>query len=427
MNNEKGGYPIDMYTFFFDESFHDRVIRINENGDFNTLRNEALDNYIGVFWGCKNSELISNRNIIRKFEDRQKKRYGLSDDQELKSTTIGKKNFIYGIRSFNKNTMEFYTEFFTMLDALNPVLQINMVSKMELYLRSALRGLEYLGHGRLLENSFYYSLTKFMLTYHNEELVKTLYDVHDYKSMIEFKEKLEYNFECILDATKEIVRKEKEIEAFKNILYILKESQINELPEREYGFQYTINFGGLCNLLEEKHIRSEDVSLVIDEEKRTYEAAKKFDFQDVRCGKSDKILELRVSDWLATFIGRMIYGLYHDRDIEEDHVTDIRKVYENDLERKRILSKDWFDINEAQFNLYHLLYEVLIIGHTEYWTCMTLSYGDQSSVFYTLIRYFSGYTDFEQYQKVDAKLHSEYFNSSCCVELERAYCNFYKV
>ena len=35
------------YTFYFDESFHDKKIRINENGQFNILREDSLDNYIG--------------------------------------------------------------------------------------------------------------------------------------------------------------------------------------------------------------------------------------------------------------------------------------------------------------------------------------------------------------------------------------------
>jgi hypothetical protein len=412
---------METYTFYFDESFHDRKIRVDEKGNINILREDALDNYIGVFWGCPSSELQCNKKFIQKFEDRQKVCYGLTAEQELKSTVISKKNFKYGVRSFNKVTMMFYQELFKMLDVVSPVLQVNMISKMELYLRLALKGLHYLGQGELLEKSFYYSLTKFMITYHNEELIKALYNVHDYGSMAEFKKMLQYNFLCIIEATKGIKRKEKEVLAYQNILHVLKNSVIDELPEKEYEFQYFINFEGLCNLLEEKNIDMELVSIVIDEEQKTYAAAQNYSFQEVRCGKSDEIIELRVSDWIASFIGRMVYGLYHDEGIEEDKVTDICKIGENDLKRKRILSQNWFEVDEEQLNLYHLIYDALIIGHTEYWTTMTMSYGDQCSVFYTLIKYFSGYADYEKYSKVKAELHSEYFNSACCEELERSY------
>lgn len=417
---------MESYTFYFDESFHDPKLRVNERGQFNILRKDALDNYVGVFWGCPTFESISNRKLIKKFEDRQKAQYGLTDEQELKSTIISKKNFKYGIRSFNKNTMMFYQELFELLDVLNPVLQINMISKMEVYLRSAFKGLHYLGQGELLENSFFYTLTKFMITYHNEELLISLYNVYDHSSMTKFKKLLEYDLECIIKEIKGIVRKKMELIAFQNVIYILKHSIIDELPEKEYEFQYFINFEGLCNLCEEKNIDIEFANIIIDEEQKTYCAAQNYRFQNVRCGKSDEIIELRLADWIASFIGRMAYGLENDEGMEEDVVTDIRKIGENDLASKRILSEKWFDIDIKQFELYHLLYNVLILGHMEYWTAMTMSYGDQCLTFYTLLRYFSRYDDYVKYRKIDVKLHSEYFNSACCIELERSYQDLYR-
>lgn len=413
------------YTFYFDESFHDRKIRINEKGKFNILRKDALDSYIGVFWGTPTNELISNRKLIQRFEDRQRKQYGLTDEQELKSTIIAKKNFKYGIRSFNKVTMAFYQELFELLDIINPVLQVNMISKMELYVRFAFKGLHYWGFGELFEKSFFYTLTKFMITYSNEELLMALYNVHDNSSMMKFKELLQYNFKCIIKEIKGIKRKEMELAAFQNILYVLEHSTIEELPEKEYEFQYFVNFMGLCNLLEEKNIDIEFVNIVIDEEKNTYAASQNYKFQNVKCAKSNEIIELRLADWIASFIGRMIYALENDEGMVEDAVTDIRKIGENDLVSKRILSVNWFDIDVKQFDLYKLFYNVLIIGHTEYWTAMATSYGDQCSVFYTLLRYFSSYNDYETYRKIDVKLHSEYFNSACLVELQRSYQHFY--
>ena len=45
------------YTFFFDEAFHDRIIRLNKTGVLNTMVDNALDSYIGVFWGCNSKDL----------------------------------------------------------------------------------------------------------------------------------------------------------------------------------------------------------------------------------------------------------------------------------------------------------------------------------------------------------------------------------
>lgn len=293
-------------------------------------------------------------------------------------------------------------------------------------MRLAFRGLHYNGCGELLENSFYYTLTKFMITYYNEELLRALYCVCDYNSLADFVRLLRYNFICIIKEIKDIKRKERELIAYQNILDVLDNSNIEELPEKEYDFQYAINFDGLCKLLEEKNIDKKFVNIVIDEEQKTYCAAQNYNFCDMRSGKSDEIIELRLSDWIASFIGRMVYALSHDKGMKEDKVTNIRKIGENDLERKRILNEEWFLINEKQFDLYHLIYNALIIGHTDYWTAMTMSYGDECSIFFTLVRYFSKYENYQNYKDIEPKLHSEYFNTSCISELERSYKNFFE-
>lgn len=415
---------MESYVFYFDESFHDRKIRINDKGKINVLREDALENYIGVFWGCPRSELSSNRKFIERFEKKQREHYKLEDKQELKSTVISKKNFIYGIRSFNKDTLKFYQDLFRMLEVIKPVLQVNMISKMELYLRQAFKGMKYYKPEELIEDSFYYTLTKFMITYHNEELIRSLFDVHDYESMLKFKELLLYNFECILKEISEIERKEREVVAFRNIVFVLEHSVFVELPNKEYEFLYFTNFEGLCNLLEEKDIDLSLVDIIIDNESKTLESAQLYNFQTVKCRESHEVVELRLADWIATFIGRMIYGLYHDEGMKEDKVYDIRHIGESDLERKRILSEKWFELDEERFNLYKLIYDVLIIGHTEYWTAMTMSYGDQCNSFYSLLRYFGGLKDYEEYKNIDTKMHSEYYNASCCYALERSYERF---
>ena len=40
---------MDLYTFYFDESFHDRKLLVNDKGQINALREDALENYVGVF------------------------------------------------------------------------------------------------------------------------------------------------------------------------------------------------------------------------------------------------------------------------------------------------------------------------------------------------------------------------------------------
>ena len=47
------------YNFYFDETFHDRKITIDSDGNLNIFEEEKNDSYIGVFWGyTENKDLI---------------------------------------------------------------------------------------------------------------------------------------------------------------------------------------------------------------------------------------------------------------------------------------------------------------------------------------------------------------------------------
>ena len=134
----------------------------------------------------------------------------MSDEQELKSTVISKKNYIYGIRSFNKNTMSFYKELFEALEVIDPILQINMISKVEYFVRRLFENL-ILPDG-VNENLFYYSITKILFFYHNKELLQALYNVKDMNTTQNFYQLLIKNLNCILRVIDTIPRKIKEKE-----------------------------------------------------------------------------------------------------------------------------------------------------------------------------------------------------------------------
>lgn len=100
------------YFFYFDEAFHDRKIVISDQGTINTLRNDTIDDYVGVFWGYGRKHINEYVPQLTNFECRYRKVFGLKEAQELKSEIIGKKNYQYGLRSFNKNAQAFYTDLF---------------------------------------------------------------------------------------------------------------------------------------------------------------------------------------------------------------------------------------------------------------------------------------------------------------------------
>lgn len=90
---------------------------------------------------------------------------------------------------------------------------------------------------------------------------------------------------------------------------------------------------------------------ILGNSKVSFSSSEKYDFMfvesvvSVNC-KFDQ-LGVRISDILSNFIGRMLKSI-EDEYIEDQDVDETKK---KNSERK-ILSKEWFRINEKQVNLY---------------------------------------------------------------------------
>ena len=409
------------YIFYFDESFHDRVITLNETGVLNNMLPNALDSYIGVFWGCTKSkidEIISRLNI---FEKKYIQRFGLIEGKELKSQIIGKKNYNHGVRSFNKDAFDFYCDLFTMIKQIDPILQIEIISKMELIIRKIVNNMIFDRRYCINKAIFSYSLTKFFNVYHTNELLESLFGIHDSKTSYNFKRILLKHIKIVLSEIKGIKRKEREYLALNQLYDIINKAKIVCTNEIEFSFSYIPNFSGLSFLLEELNIQNNSVSLVIDKEEKTFQTAQKFGFRSVEQVDSVTNIQVRLSDWIGGFIGRMIYALENDKNMLEDSISHIEDISKNDLSTKRILSKEWFEIREREYSLYLLIFNSLIIGHENYWTTMTTYNCDQAVIFYALLRYFASYESYEKFSSIEPSLHSEYFNTACLSELEMHY------
>lgn len=409
------------YNFYFDESYHDRAITLSSEGTLNVLDESKNDSYIGVFWGCKNTDSSKNLKILSQFEKRQRINFGLPKEKELKSTIISKKQFTNGVKSFNNNTLEFYADLFKTLHKLNPIIQIEAISKVEFYLRRIFIRTQL--PPQVNDNAFFYSLTKFFVVYHNSQLLQKLYSVNDALSAKEFIQLLLKQINDLLVVIKDIPRKSREELAYQEIQIILSSIDVRLDEAKRFDFDYSPNFYGLRNLLDEINIPLQKVSLSIDQEENTYQTAKEYSFKSIKQQKSHNSVYIRLSDWISGFIGRMMVALSNDCGMQEDKLEIFEDIRRNDLSTKRILSSKWFNIDKKRFDLYLLIYKTLIVDQEHYWTTMTMSYCDQVVMFYALIRYFAGYRTYEEYCKVDSQMHSEYYNTSCCADLQKYYDN----
>lgn len=413
-----------MYKFFFDESFHDKKIVIGKK-KLNTFSDNLSDSYVGFFWGAKEDvadEIISG---YKKIEEKYKNLLGV--EKEFKATTFALKNFKVGVKSFNKHCFNFYTEFFQLLDRKDIIIQYNILSKIELLLKEILC-LDYRVNKQYIEmyhisvEAFLYSLAKFIRTYYNEELIAALYSVKDAQSSEYFITILIEQLENVVKATQGIVRKGREITAFNQMITILSLLEVDVMPQKEVLFSYTPNFNGLMLLLKERRIKPSLVSLCIDEEEKTVSTAKQYSFKDIIPVKSDMDIGVRIADILSNFVGRFIYCIHNDKNMQEDKITSIDKIADNDLSTKRLLSDDWFDINDEQFKLYYRISKVLAINHTNYyWTVLTGTFFDDALLVLELVKFFYYCGDYTKFQSYPLALRKEYFNSQVCDELGKRF------
>lgn len=355
------------------------------------------------------------------FEEKYRDRFGLNAEQELKSQIIAKKNYNHGVRSFSKDTYDFYWDLFSLIKETEPILQIEIISKIEYVVRKLFDNIIFDRHFCINESTFVYSLTKFFYVYHTKELLEGLFGICDTKTSYNFKKILLKHLRCVLSETKDIKRKQREYPALKQLYEIINKSKIICTSDNEYEFSYILNFSGLSKLLNELGIRNSEVSLVIDNEEKTFQTAQDFGFNSIQQVDSKDNIQVRLSDWISGFIGRMIYALQNDTNMLEDEINCIEDVAQNDLSTKRILSKEWFEIREKQYDLYLLLYNSFIIGHEHYWTTMTTANCDQAILFYALLRHFASYETFEKYSTVEPAMHSEFYNTRLLAELEEYY------
>lgn len=407
--------------FYFDETFHDRKITIKSNGTINTFRDDANDSYIGVFLGVENTKKNSLKKRLHSLEDEYSKRYGL--EKEFKSTIIDKKSFHYGIRSFNKNSFDFYTDFFKILEVTSPIIHVNALSKTEWLLRNIFDRNE-LVKMAVSSDSFYYSLTKFILFYHDEKLIHKMYESTIRKDAGLFKEALLNQLQKVIEATEGIARKQREISALKILYQIIKSYEFLHTIEEKYDFIYFQNFDGLIKLLNEKSISIKKINLVIDNEEKTYSAAMKYSFNKIKQTDSKNCIQIRAVDHLCGFIGRMAFALINDEAMKEDKIVDVNHIAENDLVRKRLLNTKWFDLEEKYYTLYCSIYKVLVVQQQAFWSAMTWCYGDQIVMFYSLLNYIGSFRSYECFKKITPQQHVENYNFHCCKKLDEKYRTF---
>lgn len=407
------------YTFFFDESFHDRSINRLSNGNLNIMTPDSLESYIGVFCGfpTKDTEKITLKYLA--FESKIKKLFNLSDIQELKTENFHRKNFCFGIQSMGKPVFQFYKEFFTLLNEVKPIIYFDCISKIEFLLRKVFRNLKFSNDCIFSKDAFFYFLTKFLINYHTDKLLALLFQPTTQSNPGVLQKEINITLETILNYIENIKRKEREYRSFVELQHILATATFDLDIEEKVNFSYSPNCEQFLKFLRVQNISNKSISIVIDNEENTFNAMQQGNFLSVRQDDSKQCALLRGTDFISGFVGRIIFALYNDEAFKENPISDINDISFNDLETKRLRSKNWFQLTKERFPLYNLIYEVLLKNQKQ--ISPYSSYADQEISFQSLIEYI-GIQDWNEFSNYNTtSMNPEYFNTFLCEKIQEYY------
>lgn len=201
--------------------------------------------------------------------------------------------------------------------------------------------------------------------------------------------------------------KEQENEAFENILYIL--DDISAIPELQWD--YRMPFSGFTKYLQEEQIKN--YALVLDKEgeqneaSRTMQAACEVGLSNVTEENSKDSCGLRMADMMAGIISKLLKAL-----CDELHYHSIAEGTE-----KKLLSTKWFQLNEAQLNLYKKLYKIICKWDNVWYKSYAGIYSDDLVCFIGLLGYMAHFENKEQLVNEKLEMQGEYFNGYVCQQL----------
>ena len=78
--------------------------------------------------------------------------------------------------------------------------------------------------------------------------------------------------------------------------------------------------------------------------------------------------------------------------------------------KRKILNKNWFEVNKEQFLLYKNIAKYLKKYSMYYWSTYISIYFDNFAQFITLVYYFGIFDNFEKFDSINSGIHREEYN-----------------
>lgn len=378
------------YNFYYDESEHSRKI----NKDTITADN-YYDNFITgvVGWKSEKADEIEKKYLA--FEEKYAERM---INGELKSSTIKNKQIRNGFASLSNDNIIFLRDFFKLFN--NDIyLFFSVSSKIEYIVHQLFQN--YQNTLMVDIDSMKYSIIKAIVLYPPKEIIEGIYI-----NTSEFIELLRQFFNGRITANKgNLPLKIQENQSFIQILMIL-----DEICESfSIDWEYSMPFYGLKMYLDEMNIS--EYSLIIDREgddSKTLQAAQGIGLKNVEEKDSKEYVGIRWADMFAGVISKLMKVLH----------SQLAYSSIDDGINKKLLSVQWFQVNEEQLELYKQLSHIVSQLNNAWYKSFAGLYSDDLIVLISFVNYMAHFNSVSEIRETDYKLHAEYANGAFCESLK---------
>lgn len=324
---------VEGFTIYSDESGSDKSLN-NRGADYlNFDKSNSFRYYVRSYISVSNDCLQSVQNDFVELEKRLFNQE-FSNGKEIHSKDKIKISGTKGIENLKENTLDFIEELLNFCDKIT--VNIVILNKMEYIVQNSIK---FIQKNSGLEKKVIYSLAKLFENQQTEELMAVLFS--DPTSIT--KKKFISALKAIELSLRDKPLKRTELRAVEEIIDLVKNDIIQLLPQRAYKWNYEFEVRAFLDLLQ-----TDKLNIIFDEGnavKIVMDNNKSSESITTLTNNSAEVPGLRLSDWFATFFGKLLRSISEALRVKDGKVNKANNETVLDIPFK------WFDLTKQQFKL----------------------------------------------------------------------------
>ncbi|HFU3863570.1 TPA: hypothetical protein ACGPAZ_001755 [Streptococcus suis] len=336
--------------------------------------------------------------------------------RELKGLDLIRTNFDYGIASMKGNEVQFYISLFKMLNQYDVDNLIFMISKMSIITSSRLTNFFYFLDEEIKFSSFIakYVLTKYAEVEASKKVIEALLNkALPTRPLLKL---IKEDLNRIINNNQGNMRMSRQLAIYQQLITamdrVINNHKIKLLePELKLSFDWNKVKWAFDLWMTEQGFPDKNIeyTLFLDE------GIPSNIFTELNINKIEEDCDsrdyvgLQITDMIVVLIGKLV-----------SQMTVNTRYDFNKPDQRVLLNKEYFDLNEQQYNLISELNRFLLDKETNY-HFVNDAYFDESLLLQVYIGYITSFDNFEQYNSVKSKDHVDWYFKNFVKQSEEKY------